>query len=223
MWGDEMRRRLLSFAGGAIPISALPTGSGIKTPAGEKFTLSAQNHSGYPENSTTLWSEVTAGVTTSWRNYYNGIVSGGPIDIAMNWAVSSALAVKLLVTTLACQANNTAEFPTFTANKFPLARGEFASISSFVGEVHMDYFQSSGLTADQNRIRYVSGAAIKHMTRDGDGGANGRSYLVDTDGTAGGTDHTSSAGFNVFPALNIPNATPVASKPDTDGYYILEI
>lgn len=202
---DRISGSLRVYHKSGIALSELALGSKVLTPAGESFTLVAQNH--YSNNCTTLWADSSKG---SYAAAY--------VDANRDTAYSTALENILVSTTVyehttrysASSANTTAA----TSKHFLLGAVELGYSATWNNQKKMSYFSSN-----DRRKRYYSGAAVKNWTRDWcKATAGNRAFYIQADGSV---DYRVSTASHIFPAVNVPNSTLVSQN--SDGTYTLQI
>ena len=226
------RKGALYFCRGIGLVGELECGNGVITLAGEKFTVIAQNHEGYPENSTTIWSETSTGTPFT---VYNKASSYTQIVNAANNMVFSDGLTNIIMTSTIYSTTDYHEENTVTTKQFALSHFETCDTNDTSGV--WDYTKQRKIfTLDifpdnRNvvRTRYHNGVAVKHVCRDfqdWDDDEHSISY-VDETGDSTSTDGSTSTskkvtGLYVFPAMNIPNTTKIIGV-NSEGYYMLGV
>lgn len=211
------RKGALYFCGGIGSVGELKCGDGVITLAGEKFTVIAQNHEGYPENSTTLWSEVSTGSTYTVNKSYSTVANA-----AKSMAFSSGLTNIMLDTTVYYKTAHK-KSSSYVTKQFAIGKKECSSSTGSLFTIPGQYTMSYLASASATKIRYHNGRAVNHSYRDigyDSDGWVGANYITTSGG--GYTEDGSKSGLYVFPVLNIPNTTKITGI-NSEGYYILAV
>lgn len=228
------RKGALYFCGGIGSVGELKCGDGVITLAGEKFTVIAQNHEGYPENSTTIWSETSTG--TSFTVYNKASSYTQIVNAAANMVFSDSLTAIELNSTI-YSTTDYHEEKTTVCKQFALSYFECCDTNDTSGvwkytnqrKIFTLDVYSDAANRNSVRVRYHNGVAVQHTCRDfRDWDDNEHSIPVIT--TAGKMDTTDGStstskkvsGLYVFPAMNIPNTTKITGI-NSEGYYILAV
>ena len=206
-----------------IRLKDMPIGSKIRLGSGNTpFEILELNHSGYPDNSVTLWTEILQRTSFgSSLDYRNSTLKSLCTNLYNTFSEREKEFV--LLTDLPTAVTNTKTVVNIQDYVFALSAKELGANGSYCADDGVKFNKFTlGTNSSTTRVRNeASGSPYYYWTRSANGSSSySNVWGVRSDGSMGGKVPSGSNGF--VAALNLSGDTIISSNPDESGYYYVK-
>lgn len=206
-----------------VRLKDMPIGSKIKLGSGNtQFEILEKNHSGYPDNSVTLWTEILQRTSFgSSIDYRNSTLKSLCTNLYNTFSEKEKEFV--LLTDLPTAVTNTKTVVNIQDYVFALSAKELGANGSYCADDGVKFNRFTlGVKESTTRVRNeASGSPYYYWTRSAYGDSpHSYVWFVWIGGTMANFLPSNSIGF--VAALNLSGDTIISSNPDESGYYYVK-